>query len=149
MKSIIYSQVPVLLPDTADASIFMTLIYNPIMDIINSIKSLISTPPYDESNLSSIKRFDKLFMSRENGKSIIGTVDGKTLRNAVIRYSGFSSDICNFAGNYNQAKKDAASGISCSKGAENEYYVLIQGSKLTTLNPDLIWPDMTAKLRLE
>ena len=149
MKSIIYSQVPVLLPDTADASLFMTLIYNPIMDIINSIKSLISVPPYDESYLSSIKRFDKLFMSRENGKSIIGTVDGKTLRNAVIRYSGFSSDICNFAGNYNQAKKDAASGISCSKGAENEYYVLIQGSKLTTLNPDLIWPDMTAKLRLE
>ena len=69
------------------------------------------------------------------------------MKNLIIGYSGFSNDLCSFVNNYNTANKDTSSGISCVKEGTN-YYVLGQGTQATNVNPNLIWTDMTSKLRI-
>ena len=66
----------------------------------------------------------------------------------VIEYRNFDTDICELVEQFSQAKKDVSSGISCKKEGNN-YYVLVQGSQFTNINPESIWPDLTSKLRLK
>ena len=122
------------------------MIGNPIRLIIDSIKRLVTTPPFDESYVKSIKRFDKLYITQQGGKSIKGSLEGTRFKNAVIEYTEFDTDICKFAEQFSQAKKDASSGVSCKKEGNN-YFVLVQGSQFTNINPETIWPDLTAKIR--
>ncbi len=98
--------------------------------------------------MKGINKFDKLYMTQQGSKSIKGTIEGKNFKNAVIQYSGFDEDICKFAEQFSQAKKDVSSGISCKKEI-NTYYVLAQGSQFSNINPEAIWPDLTSKLRLK
>lgn len=145
LKSFIYSSIAINVPSEQESSSF---IMNFIKSIIDAIKRLITNPPFDESYLNSIKRFYRLYMAEQAGKSIRGSIEGKTFRNAVIQYSGFDADICNFVNQFNQANNDISSGISCKKESNN-YYVLAQGGPLLTLDPDTIWQDLTSKLRLK
>jgi hypothetical protein len=147
LKSFIYSSNSITIPSDSPGK-FDELIGNPVRNIIESIKRLISIPPFDESYLKGIKKFDKLYMFQHGSKSIRGHIEGTNFKNAVIEYRGFEADICKFIGQFSLAKKDVSSGISCQKEGSN-YYVLSQGSKFTTINPESIWPDLTSKLRVK
>ena len=146
LQSLIYSQNPITI--TQEQLSFEEFVQSPIKNIIDNIKRLIAPPPYDESYVTAIKRFDKLYMALQGSKSIKGSIYGKSFNNAVIEYSGFSNDVCKFIEQYNNAKKDGSSGILCKKEGTN-YYVLGQGSQFTNLNPELIWNDLTSKLRIK
>jgi len=145
LKSFIYSSSAITVPSEAESTSF---IKNLIKDIVDSIKRLITNPPFDESYLKGVKKFNKLYMAEQAGKSIRGSIEGKSIKNAVIQYTGFDTDICKFVEQFNQAKKDFSSGISC-KNENNNYYVLAQGSQLSNLDPESIWPDLTSKLRVK
>ena len=146
LKSFIYSSTSINVPP--DEASFEEFIKNPIKGIIDSIKRLISKPPFDESYLKGIKKFDKLYMTQQGSKAVKGSIEGKNFKNAVIEYRGFDTDICKFVEEFSQAKKDASSGISCTKEGNN-YYILAQGSQFTIINPESIWPDLTSKLRVK
>ena len=91
-------------------------------------------------------------MNQLGSKSIQGSMEGQSkfpfFKNTVIQYSNIDTDICKFADQFNLAKKDASSGISCKKEGSS-YYILVQGSQATSINPDAIWLDLTSKLRLK
>ena len=149
LKSFIYSATPLTITaDQDQLSSFEEFIGNPIKSIIESIKRLITAPPLDESYLKGIKKFDKLYMAEQVGKSIIGSIEGANIKNAILEYRNFDTDICKFVEQFSQAKKDELSGISCRKEGNN-YYVLVQGSQFTNINPESIWIDLTSKLRLK
>ena len=145
LKSFIYSSSAITVPSEEESSSF---VQNLIKNIIDSVKRLIISPPFDESYLKGVKKFNKLYMSEQNGKSIRGSIEGKSIKNAVVQYIGFDTDICKFVEQFNQAKKDVSSGISC-KSENNNYYVLAQGSQFSNVDPDAIWQDMTSKLRVK
>jgi len=150
LKSFIYSSTAITVP--LDEASFEESIKNPIQRIIDSIKRLITSPPLGESYITGIKKFDKLYMLEQGGKAIRGSVEGKDLKNAVIEYTNFDTDMCKFIDQFNQARKkqknEDSSGILCKKEGNN-YYVLVQGSQFTNINPEFIWTDLTAKLRLK
>ncbi|MDP3766214.1 MAG: hypothetical protein Q8R04_06910, partial [Nanoarchaeota archaeon] len=149
LKSFIYSSTALtIISEQNQLSSFDEFIGNPIKSIIDSIKRLVATPPLDESYLKGIKKFDKLYMTQQGSKTIIGSIEGAKSKNTVIEYRNFATDICKFVEQFSQAKKDASSGISCQKEGNN-YYVLVQGSQFTNINPETIWIDMTSKLRLK
>ncbi|MBI2656378.1 hypothetical protein HYX03_01410, partial [Candidatus Woesearchaeota archaeon] len=149
LKSFIYSRDIITVPPEQDQiTSFEEFIGNPIKNIIDAIKRLVTSPPFDESYLKGIKKFDKLYMAQQGTTSVRGSMEGVKFKNIIIEYIGFETDICKFVEQYNQAKKDASSGISC-KNEGNNYYVLAQGSQFTNINPESIWTDLTAKLRLK
>ena len=150
LKSFIYGSGAITVP--SDEASFEESIKNPIKNIIDAIKRLIISPPLGESYVTAIKKFDKLYMLEQGGKAIRGSVEGKDLKNAVIEYTNFDTDMCKFIDQFNQARKkqknEDSSGILCKKEGNN-YYVLVQGSQFTNINPEFIWTDLTAKLRLK
>lgn len=146
LKIFIYSSSPITVPQGAGR--FEEFMGGPVKSIIDTIKRLISSPPFDESYLKGVKKFDKLYISQQDGKLIKGAVEGTKFKNAVIEYTNFEADICKFAGQFSQSKEDVSSGISCQKEGNN-YYVLAQGSQFTTINPESIWADLTSKLRIK
>ncbi|MBI2557975.1 hypothetical protein HYW20_01525 [Candidatus Woesearchaeota archaeon] len=151
LKSIIFSPSAIVVPQQQDPSWtaeFTAFIKNQIRDVIEAIKRLVQQPPYDESYSIGLKRFDRLYMTQQGSKSIIGSVEGTSFKNMVIRYSGFEDDICGFVESYDRAIKDFASGITCQKEG-NQYYVLAQGTQFTNINPQAIFLDLTSKLRLK
>ena len=122
---------------------------NIIKAIIDIIKRLIIPPPFDESYVQSIKRLDKIFLAQQGAKSIRGAIEGKTFKNAVIEYNSFDKiNICSYVNTFNQADSFTLSGMSCKKEGDN-YYVLAQGSELTSFNPESVWADLKAKLRIK
>jgi len=143
LKSFIYSAASISVPgqNAQDSNL------NQFNNIIDAVKRLITNPPVDQSYVKGIRKFDRLYLTQQGTKVVIGAIEGKTFKNAVIKYTGFSTDICNFANQFNQSINPVLSGISCKKD-NNDYYVLVQGSKFTNLNPESIWPDLTSKLRL-
>ncbi|MBI3035170.1 hypothetical protein HYY71_02505 [Candidatus Woesearchaeota archaeon] len=149
LKSFIYSAAAITVPpEQNQLNSFEELILNPIRNIVNSIRRLITTPPFDASYVSGIRKFDKLYLEQRGSRSIGGSIEGKELKNAVIEYKNFDIDICKFVDAFNEARRDSLSGISCKKEGNN-YYVLAQGSRLSNLNPEAIWQDLTSKLRVK
>ena len=147
MKSVIFSQSPISLAPFESEGFFQRVILGPIRRIIFSLNALNTTPPYDNSYLNSITKFDKLYMSQKGNRTVKAVIDGLTYKNFVGEYSGFSSDICKVANEYHKARADGLSGLSCRKDSAGNYYVLAQGSSSSNVNPEIIWPDLTAKLR--
>mgnify|MGYP001616684005 CR=1 FL=1 len=147
LNSIIFSSTALSISSDQEQTSF---IVNIIQSIIDSIKRLVVRPPYDESYLKGIQKFRQLYMSMQGGKSIMGSIDfsGQQYLNAVIKYQGFSDNICIFVDSYSRTKTDTSSGIIC-KQEGNNFYVLAQGSQFTRLNPDDIWQDLTSKLRIK
>jgi len=147
-KTLIYSPLGIdIIPNQQSTlTLINQLLVNPINVIIDSIKLLITTPPSDTSYLASVKKFDRLYMAQQGSKTVRGTIDDKS--NIVLQYQGFSTDICNLINQYNQKNKDTFSGVACQK-QNNDYYVLAQGSQFSNIYPNLIWTDLTAKLRLK
>lgn len=150
LKSFIYSSAAITVP--LDEAPFEESIKNPIQKIIDAIKRLIISPPLGESYVTGIKKFDKIYMLEQGSQAILGSVEGKDLKNAVIEYRNFDTDMCKFIDQFNQARKNQKtadlSGILCKKEGNN-YYILVQGSQFTNINPESIWTDLTAKLRLK
>ena len=144
LNSFIYSSSPITLPQSDESS--LTLV-NIIKNIIDSIKRLIIKPPLDETYVTGIKKFRRLYLAEQNRKSVMGSIDGKSVSNMAIQYNNFDNDICKFVNQFNDAKKPVLSGITCKNEGKN-YYVLAQGSA-SSFNPESIWPDMTSKLRIK
>lgn len=142
-KSFIYSATAINVP--SDSVSFLEFIRNPIRNIISIIKRLIV--PSDQASLDAIKKFDRLYMTQQSDKSVIGTVEGRNPINAVIEYKGVNTDICSFIEQFKRTKAPDLSTMSCKK-EDNKFYVLAQGSQFTNINPDSIWADLTSKLRL-
>ena len=145
LKSFIYSSTPVALTSAQEPTSYLTSI---IKSIIDAIKRLIINPPFDESYVNSIKKFDKIYLAQQGGKSIRGALEGNNIKNAVLEYNSFDMDICAYIISFNSAQQFTLSGVSCAREVTN-YYVLAQGSKLTSLDPESIWPDLTSKLRIK
>ena len=145
LKSFIYSKTAITVPSEQEQAAFFA---GMIQTITDSIKRLVISPPFDESYVKGMKKFNKLYTAQQAGRTIKGSIEGKNFKNAVVEYTGFEDDICSYADSFNQAKKDLASGVACKKEG-TKYYVLAQGSSFTSVNPETIWPDLTSKLRLK
>lgn len=147
LKSIIHSNDAITaLSNREQMSAFNEFIVGSTDTIISSIKSLIPEPPFDESYLNISKRLSRLYASSQHGKEIIGTIEGTIPQNAVVGYTNFEANICSFVQQFNEIKSDPDSGVVCvSEGSNN--YVLAQGFKHTNVNPEVIWQDLTSKLR--
>ncbi len=145
-QSIIYSKQTVSIKPTNFLTIFTNFIKEPFARIINSIKGSVEEP-VDESFVGGLKKFDKLYMGKQGNKAIRGAIESTELRNLVIEYQNFNTDICKYIDEYNEKNKDTSSGIVCSK-KDNTYYVLAQGTESTKLDPEKIWNDLTSKLRV-
>ena len=158
LRSIIYSATGIdnIPTDGSPVESFDQYIGNPIRGIVNTISSLITAPPADDSYKTAFKRFDRLYFTQTASSSggtpvlraITGSIEGRQKKNAVIGYTTFNDNVCNFIQSFNTAKNDSFSGLAC-KNQNNNYYVLVQGSTFTSINPSLIWPDLTAKIRLK
>lgn len=154
-KSFIYSAKEITIQSNQGLlSSFDRFLGNPIRNLIDSIKSLIKNPPDNSFYLKGLKKFDRLYIVQEGSKSIRGAIESESRypfsKNAVIEYSGFDIDICKFVDKFNEVNRrnDLFSGVSCKKEG-GTYYVLAQGSQFSNINPDLIWLDLTSKLRLK
>jgi len=145
LKSFIFSSAPIEIPSDQEAS---STILNIFRSIIDAIKRLIEIPPLDQSYLTGLKKFSKLYMEQKGSKTIMATLEGKGFKNLVVEYRDVNTDICKYVDLYTQNKTDVSSGLVCKKEGNN-FYVLAQGSKLTNVDPDMIWTDMTSKLRLK
>ena len=146
LNSIIYSKQSFTLGTTNFLSTFITSIKNPFDTIKNMITARIQEP-FDTSYLNSLKRFNKLYISKSGSKEIKANVEGRGFKNLVIQYKNFNTNICQFIDEFNEKNEDAGSGIECSKDG-NTYYVLSQGNEFTKINPDVVWNDLTSKLRI-
>ena len=105
-------------------------------------------PQFDNSYANAFKRFDRIYFAQQKNKSVTGSIEGAQVKNAVVGYIGFNTNICNFVQQFNQANNDGFSGVACGNKFKN-YYVLAQGSQFTNINPESIWTDLTSKLRIE
>ncbi|MBI1934908.1 hypothetical protein HYS31_00560 [Candidatus Woesearchaeota archaeon] len=149
LKSLIYSSSAIQVPPQGTLAEALNSI---IRGIIDSIRRLI-TPPIDNSYssnfLKGIKKFDRLYLAKQGTQTISAFIEGKSpnTKSASLEYKGIGFDICSFMSQYSQSK-GSSSGISCRKSG-NDYYVLVQGSEFTSIDPDSIWQDLTSKLRLE
>ncbi len=106
---------------------------------------------YDNTYLKGINRFKRLYISKKGELEIKGTIEGVDFKNALIEYKGFTTDICKFLNDYKSLQLNPI-GISCKSdgsGTKKNYYVLLQGSEITSIDPDDIWEDLTSKLRLK
>ena len=146
LKSFIYSTQAINVPSEEPSS--EDFIKNSIRQTIEAIRRLITSPPFDESYVNGIRKFDKIYMLQQGNIAIKGAIEGTSFKNAVIQYDNLQDDICSLVEEFSQAQEDASSGISCKKEGSN-YYVLVQGSQFTNINPNEIWPDLTSKLRLK
>ena len=145
LKSLIYSATPISITPAQETSSSLS---DAIRNLIERIRSLISPPPFDDSYINSIKRFDRLYLAKQGSKLVNGAIEGQGVSNLVIEYRNFdSTDICAYVNSFNRAYRYTLSGISCRKDGNN-YYVLAQGNQLTSFNPENVWADLTAKLRL-
>ena len=143
-NSFIYSSNAISIPLEQEQESYIKNIIDGVVDYLKA--SLIA--PVDNSYLKIIKKFNTLYLMEEGGKSIVGSIEGKTLKSLVIKYANFDTDVCKWIDQFSQVKKsEISSGISCKNETKN-YYVLAQGSQFTTINPEAIWPDLTSKLRL-
>jgi hypothetical protein len=147
IKSLIYSQNAISVPNSAATEQSRGIIANIIRPIVNTIRSIVSPPTLDTYYVDRLKKFNRLYLSEQNGRTISGIVEGPSSKNIVISYSGFTTNICSYINQYNADNKDLVSGITCNSQG-NTYYALAQGSSLTNVNPDKIWPDLTSKMRL-
>lgn len=149
LKSIVYGKEPIQVPTEEEPASFLGDIIKGIIDTIKEWMSSQQPPPsFDDSFLRGIKKFDKLYLAQQGSKMISGSVEGRDFKNAVVQYKGFETDLCGFVEQFNTAKNDVVSSISCIKQG-NSYYVLAQGSQFTNINPETIWPDLTSKLRIK
>ncbi|MBI2208024.1 hypothetical protein HYU50_00860 [Candidatus Woesearchaeota archaeon] len=146
LNSIIYSKQFFTIGTTNFLDTFISFIKNPFDAIINKISATIQEP-FDTSYLDSLKRFNKLYISKSGSKEIKGNMEGRGFNNLIIEYKNFNTDICRFIDEFNEKNKDAGSGIKCSREGDT-YYVLAQGTQFTKINPDVIWNDLTSKLRV-
>lgn len=147
LQSVIFGSGAITISSDQESSTFLG---NLIQLITSSLKRLLTKPPYppfDDSYLNGIKKFDRLYVSQQGSKSIIGSIEGKNFKNMLIEYNGVGTDVCSFIDRYNNKNNDTLSGISCKKEG-SIYYVLGQGSQLTNLDPSNLWQDLTSKLRL-
>jgi len=145
-NSVIYSKEEIDLGEINFVDKFINFLKNPIQTIIDKLKGI--EPPFDQSFVKSLKKFEKLYVQKSGTKFILGIIEGKNFKNLLIEYRNFQTDICKFIDTYNDANKDLVSGLVCKKEA-NSYYILGQGSSFTSLDPEIIWQDLTSKLKVE
>ena len=145
LKSVIYSQNPIALSGASGK--FDTYLGNPFKSLIDKLSAKFPNP-YDNFFTGATSKFRNLYVVKQDGKYVLGSIEGKFYRNLAIEYLGFDTDVCSLMKAYNQSHSDFMSGIFCSKENKN-YYVLAQGSIFAALDPTTIWADLTGKLRVE
>lgn len=155
LKSFIYSPSSIIVPEEQNPTgSFQELILGPIRNVIEAIRRLISTPPVDESYLNALKKFDRIYMTQKGTRTIRASMEGYVFKNIVAEYGNLDNDLCAFVEQYARERNFVESGITCrSEGtgdnfANNNYYILVQGSKLN-FNPESVWTDLTSKIRLK
>ena len=149
LRILIYSKGSINVPSDANLlASFDSLIGTPTKNIVDKTKSLITTPPGDNSFTKPFKRFDSLYFNQIGSRSATSIKEGIGYKNAVVEYKNINNNICQYTDKVNEEMKDAFSGIAC-KNDGSSFYVLAQGDKLTSFNPDEMWPDLTAKIRLK
>lgn len=148
--SVIYSGNQISIPPQGSDPLgaFNLLIKSAVEQIVKTIQLLIEAPPVDDSYLSSFTKLDRILLDVEQGKEITGAISGTQFKNIVAHYQSFDTDICKSIEDYNTAKGLGESGIECINDG-NDYYLLAQGSTLLNFNPDLVWLDLTSKLRIK
>lgn len=101
----------------------------------------------DTDFLEDLGKYDRLYLSDQDRKTIFGTIKGGT--DLVIEYTNFfDTDICGFVNDYNTKNTDERSNIECIE-QDNKDYVVAHGFPQTTLiDPEQLWFDLTSKLRV-
>jgi len=150
MKTFVYSTTQLQAePSTGQFSSYIKGIIDGILSTVRSIMG--STPPsesYFNSYVRGLNKFERLYLSEQGNKAIIGSLAGKDLKTALVEYRSFSTDVCKYISQFNTENSDAASRLSCRTDGTKQH-VLAHGTRFTSINPELIWPDLTSKLRVK
>ncbi|MBI4176466.1 MAG: hypothetical protein HY518_04625, partial [Candidatus Aenigmarchaeota archaeon] len=145
LESIIYSKTPLSL-EQPSPSLFVSLFINPLSNLISTLKQKLINPLFPISNFEGkITKFQRLYIAEKGSKSIFGVLQGNQ---ATIKYTNFNDlNICDFTKAYTQRIGGSNAGIECAKSGQT-YNLLLQGSQLTTFQPEQAWPDLTSKIRI-
>ncbi|MBI2134992.1 hypothetical protein HYU09_03300 [Candidatus Woesearchaeota archaeon] len=146
LNSLVYSKQSFSIGTTNFVDTFISFIKNPFDSMKSRIRNTIQEP-FDTSYLNSLNSFSKLYVAKNGNKEIRGSVEGRGFKNLIIEYRNFDTDICRFTDQFNEKNRDAGSGIKCSRDGST-FYVLAQGTQFTKINPDVLWNDLTSKLRI-
>jgi hypothetical protein len=149
-KQIVFYTVDSSLPDfKADlGSKMLSILTSPIQSIINVVKNFIKGPQEFSVVLDRTADFDKLYFNTKGSRSIAGVQETKfndvedieIVQTALtINYTGFTSDICRAA---------IAQGLGCNITATGDSLVYGVTDDITA-GFDEIWPDLTAKVRID
>ncbi len=127
---------------------FLDILTNPLTSVVNFIKGIIYQQPQDVDMVNNIKDFNKVFFLQKTSKSLNGIVEtkldqasGKLATALSLNYTGFSSNICS-------AVKASLTNSVCDT-AETTDSVVVFDSNEDQNAFNSIWPDLTAKLRVE
>lgn len=142
---LVYSTTPFSMAQDSALQAFFSVIKSPIDSLRYAVSVLRNEPLL---TLEHISRFDRLYLSKHGTKSIQGVIEGFQDLNLLIEYRGFeSTPICASVEEYAFKFNDTASNLRCQQ-LNGTYFVTAEGSFLTGINPDELWDDLTAKIRI-
>ncbi|MEK6887047.1 MAG: MopE-related protein [Nanoarchaeota archaeon] len=123
---------------------FIYVLTSPLTSLINFAKELVSDSPNDIAMVGDIKDFNKVFFLQKITSSLNGFVETKVIEEELtttlfLNYTGFSSNICS-------AVQASLTNSICE---EKDDSIIISDSNEEQNAYDNIWPDLTAKLRVE
>jgi len=161
--SLFYSKAKQVMFYSADSSVpifsinplqnFLNTITNPLTSIVNLVKKIISSTPHDVEMVNNIKDFNKIFFLQKTSKSLTGIVETKVdqasgdLTTALsLNYTGFTS--IDFKSNLCAAVTASLTNSVCNTTKTTSSVVIFDSSDNQNAF-DNIWPDLTAKLRVE
>ncbi len=145
LESVIYSKTALSL-EQPNPTFLDSFFINPLTNLINTLVQKITNPSFTISNFEGrIIKFQRLYIAEQGSKGIFGVLQGNQ---ATIEYTNFNNiNICDFTNAYTQQVGGSNAGIKCVKSGQ-AYLLLLQGSELTTFQPEQAWADLTSKVRI-
>jgi len=160
LQIIIYSDslIPRIGLNQNDLGISSTSLLQFLLDLFGIVIGDVTTVPVAVQNefIEDLGKFERLYISKSGTREISGTIESGTgfrVKNILIEYSGFSTDICSLVNAFNTENNgNQDSFVQCqligSLGSSSRQIVFGKGSSLDNINPDEFWSDFTSKLRI-
>ena len=147
-QSVYFSIDPIQLTSINFWQKFLNFLKNPFDAIFNMIINVIKPSsgllPIDYDFIKNTEKFDKVYLARKDGKSVMGVAEKiNQSRYLAVYYNGFNSNICAAVNNYENPNL----WVNCSKVDSSYYATMKQKPGYVTEFP--AWRDLTAKLRLK
>lgn len=104
-------------------------------------------PIYDDSFLDEgIVKYSELFFNKKGSKMVFGAMEGMQYKDLALEFIDFGTDICDYVNDYGIDHSDISSGVKCLKSGRT-HYIISQGTRFTNMNPEDLWPELTAKVK--